>query len=358
MEGGYQHVERGDLVISGMNAHLGGLGIADSDGKCTPVYIVLEPVVECDPRFISRVLWHAAQAGYVGSLVNAVRYNSSDFRPDTVKSIFVPVPPLDEQRRIADFLDNQVARIDGLLAARSLQVDLRRTEGRNAIEAAVLDLGARNGSLPLRRWVFRIEQGWSPQCDSQPAETGEWGVLKVGAVRAGSFRSDQNKRLPDELQPLREYEVKAGDLLFSRANTPTLVGEAAVVPVDVRPMLILCDKLFRVDLRQGVNAAFVRAVAGTTRARWHFSALSSGTSGSMVNIRAEDIQSLSMPIASTQEQAELAAEADLEHVATSNALGALDRSIALLREYKRSLITAAVTGEFDVSAASGRGVPA
>jgi len=51
MEHGYKRIRKGDLAISGMNAHLGGLGISDSDGKCSPVYLVLRPVVPIDSGF-------------------------------------------------------------------------------------------------------------------------------------------------------------------------------------------------------------------------------------------------------------------------------------------------------------------
>jgi type I restriction enzyme S subunit len=107
-EVGYKHVERGDLVISGMNAHLGGLGVSDSAGKCTPVYTVLYKTSLLDDRFVSYSMWAAAKSGYIGSLVTAVRYNSSDFTAETVKKLFIALPPLEEQRRIADFLESTI----------------------------------------------------------------------------------------------------------------------------------------------------------------------------------------------------------------------------------------------------------
>ena len=45
----------------------------------------------------------------------------------------------------------------------------------------------------LKHCVSRIEQGWSPQCDAQPAGELEWGVLKVGCVNKDSFSGQQNK---------------------------------------------------------------------------------------------------------------------------------------------------------------------
>lgn len=121
---GYKHLEKGDLVISGMNAHLGGLGISDSSGKCTPVYTILRKSVNLEERFISYYLWHAAQSGYIKSLVNAVRYNSADFGPETVKKFMVPVPPLQIQQKIADYLDLSQEKLNVAISKRLEQVEL------------------------------------------------------------------------------------------------------------------------------------------------------------------------------------------------------------------------------------------
>jgi type I restriction enzyme S subunit len=80
---------------------------------------------------------------------------------------------------------------------------------------------------------------------TRPAKKDEWGVLKVGAVSFGWFDESQNKALPPELKPRELYEVKSGDLIISRANIARYVGACALVS-DVRPNLMLCDKLFRV----------------------------------------------------------------------------------------------------------------
>ena len=97
-------------------------------------------------------------------------------------------------------------------------------------------------TLRLKHTISPIEQGWSPQCDAQPAGDNEWGVLKVGCVNKDTFRATQNKKLPAALQPDLSLEVVDGDILVSRANTTKLLGLAALVERP-RKKLILCDKL-------------------------------------------------------------------------------------------------------------------
>ena len=70
------------------------------------------------------------------------------------------------------------------------------------------------------------------------------GGLKVSAIRQGALRPRENKKLPDDIPPVRRYEIRPGDLLITRANTPLLVGAAAIAHLP-RRRLLLCDKIFR-----------------------------------------------------------------------------------------------------------------
>ena len=83
--------------------------------------------------------------------------------------------------------------------------------------------------LRLGRLIHSIDQGSSPLCHNQPAALNRWGFLKVGAVNGGVFREEQNKALPDEIEPFEHHIIKIGDVLISRANTRELLGNAALV---------------------------------------------------------------------------------------------------------------------------------
>ena len=159
---GYKHLERGDLVISGMNAHLGGLGISDSSGKCTPVYTILRKTRDLYERYISYYLWHAAKSGYIKSLVNAVRYNSADFGPETIKNFMVPVPPIEEQQRIANFLDQRSTIMSEISLARKEQLNLVNSLLRSQIETDLRESKFEVKHMRLSRLLKGVKTGSTP----------------------------------------------------------------------------------------------------------------------------------------------------------------------------------------------------
>ena len=99
-----------------MDAFAGAIGVSDSDGKCSPEYLVLEPLVpETDNRYYAAALRLMARRGYILVICNAVRERAPRFRVPEFRSVVLPHPPTDEQHTIAAFLDRETARIDALV---------------------------------------------------------------------------------------------------------------------------------------------------------------------------------------------------------------------------------------------------
>ncbi|HZK92098.1 MAG TPA: hypothetical protein VFC56_18300 [Stellaceae bacterium] len=139
--------------------------------------------------------------------------------------------------------------------------------------------------VELRQAITDLENGWSPKCLDRPAEADEWGVLKLGAVSFGSYDEKQNKALPPHLTRRAALEVQAGQVLISRANITRLVGATALIR-QTRPMLMLCDKIFRVIWRDPspVLPEFITEVLRITEVRRQIEAKLTGTSPTMKNI--------------------------------------------------------------------------
>jgi type I restriction enzyme S subunit len=145
--------------------------------------------------------------------------------------------------------------------------------------------------------------------------------------------------------------------MITRANTPTLVGAFAVAQEGVRRRLILCDKIMRIELDEALLPEYVALVGQTSSVRSVLSGAGTGTSQSMVNIRGSDVRDLGIVVRPRREQVAIVAAREAQVAATRSVSALLFRQIHSFVELKRSLITAAVTGEFDVSTADGSRIP-
>jgi type I restriction enzyme S subunit len=267
---------------------------------------------------------------------------------DMLKQLKIDAPLLDEQRRIADFLDAETARIDQLIAARRRQV-ARLGELWDSRLAATIDEQAWiHGWIPLRRLVTSIEQGWSPQCEDAIAEPDEWAVLKTSAVSSGEFAPMEHKRLPADIEPDSRYQVRDGDVLLTRGSgSPDHVGIAALAKPGKR-QLLLSDLLYRIRLGYDSSPEFVALALGSKPVRGLMGLLFRGQSGQTIKLRAEDVRSIDIPAIPSALQPKILAKLFSERTSIRSASQSIEASLSLLAERRQALITAAVTGGITV----------
>ncbi|WP_174185018.1 restriction endonuclease subunit S [Nocardia barduliensis] len=351
----YSIVRAGDLVVNRLWARFGAYGTSRFDGVISPAYWVLSvDGRKIDPRYLHFLLRSEPFRQEIGRRSKNMPPNGFEIPWDQFKKIEIPSPPLEEQRRIADFLDGETSRIDSIAQRRRRMLKLLSERQSAFRDGLINSLADSVGELPLRRFITRIEQGASPQCHSVPRKTSsEWAVLKLSAVKAGVFNAAENKLLPEDESPSLEFEVHAGDLLVTRANTPDLVGDVAVVP-DESHRLLLPDLIYRVGLMPHISSEYVAQVALSRRVRSVVESIARGSSQSMVKLRGEDIKVWPIPKADLAQQTKIV-EMIAKGTAESSRLRiVIQRQLELFAERRQALITAAVTGQFDVTTASGR----
>jgi type I restriction enzyme S subunit len=160
----------------------------------------------------------------------------------------------------------------------------------------------------LSELSLHSEAGWSPKCNAFPREGESWGVLKVSSVTWGEFNAAENKSLPQGMEPRKEYEVKSGDFLISRANTSELVARSVVVPEGVPKHLIMSDKIIRFVFSSGVERKYLNLVNGSPVSRSYYARIAGGTSSSMKNVSRDHIRRLVLALPPLAEQHRIVAK--------------------------------------------------
>lgn len=194
----------------------------------------------------------------------------------------VPLPPLDEQRRIGSILDQAQQLV--VLRDKHLQALLTLRE------ATFLELFGHPATWPSR-WVMVTIGDLAESVDYGTSErstmAGELPVLRMGNISyQGDLDLEDLKYTTLSADSMARYTVRRSDLLFNRTNSPALVGKTAIVDVD-RPMAF-AGYLIRVRMKEDVRPEFV---SGYLNSR-HGKALLRGMAKSAVsqaNINAKEM---------------------------------------------------------------------
>ena len=360
-----KHVEPNDFVIS-MRSFQGGLEWSTLRGSISWHYVMLVPVKCIHEPFFAHLFKSITYIQALRATTDLIR-DGQELRYSHFVQVDLPIVPMEEQKAIAAFLDQETAKIDALVAEQQRLIELLKEKRQAVISHAVTkgldptvpmkpsgiewlgDIPAHWSLVRIKHLACSIEQGWSPQCEGFPVEADmEWGVLKVGCVNGGIFNPLENKALPPELEPVPSLSISVGDLLVSRANTRELVGSAAV-PQSDHPNLLLCDKIYRIKLRkERILPEFVSYYLGCTPVRGQIELSATGASSSMVNIGQSVILELFVAIPSIEEQSQILGSIQYEIVKLDTLTADAERAIELLQERRTALISAAVTGQIDV----------
>jgi len=363
----YKLVQPGDIAYNKMRAWQGAIGASLLRGIISPAYVVVRlRISNALPSYYHYLFRTPQFAKEAERWSYGITSDMWSLRPEHFKMIYIPLPPPAEQAAIVRFLDWASGRLERAIRAKRKIVALLNEQKQAIIHRAVTR--GLDPSVPLKpsgvpwlgeipaHWEVRrlkhcispIEQGWSPQCDAQPAEEGDWGVLKVGCVNKDSFSPKQNKKLPASLKPEPSLEVRDGDILVSRANTKDLLGLAALAenPPEKR---ILCDKLFRFRAKEDIfNSKFLVLTLRAAPCRGQIETRTNGASSSMQNIGQGVLKNLYVLMPSVAEQERIVMDIGFATRPLIFAISNLEREIDLLREYRTRLVADVVTGKLDV----------
>ncbi len=146
-EVGYQGVRVGDLVIQSMDAFAGAVGVSDSEGKCSPEYVVCLPYeknTSCE--YHALLLRIMAQRDYIFMICPSVRERAPRFRYSKFAAVKLAVPPYKEQLQILSWVSAMLTKNDALTDRANRQIELLKERRIALISASV------TGKIDVRDW--------------------------------------------------------------------------------------------------------------------------------------------------------------------------------------------------------------
>lgn len=356
----YQRVLPNDLVFNKLRTWQGGFGISNYEGIVSPAYIIARPLPSLiEPRFLGYLLKSKPYLAELTRLSKWMPPTQFDISWESIRDLKLRIPLLEEQRRIADYLDLQTSNIDSManakLKVQQLLIEASQAEYTKIFGHPYFSSECNSVSRRLGPCLLANDGGvWG----DDPVGSGDAIVLRSTEIsQRGNWRDLENAayRKLDEKEA-KNSRLKLNDILVTKASgSIDHIGKAAITTEEIEKMKASFGNFMqriRVDSTKYIPI-YLHYFLKSFNARSQFNFLGTTSTG-LMNISAELLNNLRVPIVSISEQEQIISNLREIEKDFETKLDLVEQSISLLSEYKSSLITAAVTGTFDV--ASGRSI--
>ncbi|WP_066425691.1 restriction endonuclease subunit S [Anabaena sp. 4-3] len=280
-----------DLLVAEIDAKIGGFGIVPTnlDGAIVSSHYFLFEINELllDIKFLDYFIRTPAFRDQVTAQGST---NYAAIRPNDVLGYIIPLPPLEEQRRIVARIEELVGKLEEVRSLR--QKALEETEALLPVESTKLFSKTLIKGHLSDVLLEKPRNGWSARCDNMPEGTP---ILSLGAVTGFSYRQTEFKRTSEPVSLDAHYWLKPGDLLITRSNTPELVGHAAIYNGSPYPC-IYPDLMMRLEIDEfKANKQFVHHWLACKLVRDYIKSKAKGTSPTMKKISQEVVMNIPFP---------------------------------------------------------------
>lgn len=268
------------------------------------------------------------------------------------------LPPLPEQQKIAAILSS----VDEVIEKTEVQIQ-KLKDLKTAMMQALLTKGIGHtefkdspvGRIPvgwrvaiLGDLIKSMQGGVSVNGENREKAQNEIGVLKVSSVFQGKFIPHKHKAVISKDVDRARLNPMEGYILFSRANTPALVGECGYIEKTYSD-LFLPDKLWMIDVkdRSKTNVRWLTYVLSSGRVRKLISDVATGTSGSMKNISKPSLLGIQVAFPAFDEQTRITKYIHSVDLLLESSIERHKRNKALKKALMQDLLTGKVRVNVD-----------
>ena len=357
----------GDFVINSRSDRKGSSGISSLDGSVSLINTVLRPRAEVVPGYVHQLLrsqsfqeeFYRFGKGIVADLWST---NYSE-----MSNITLALPSRQEQTAIAAFLDRETAKIDGLIAEQEKLIALLAEKRQATISHAVTK--GLNPDAPMKDsgvvWLGEVPAHWEIKSirhildaigdvdHFMPASV-EKGIpyLMTGDLKefVSQVSLDDCKQIShnDYFELSKKIKSAKGDVIMARYAT---IGTLMYVDVDVDFLVSYSCVTLKTNHSEVSGLYLFQYMKSDAFRQGIENQINTNTQS---NVGIKDLQSVKIVAPPIKEQADIATFLDTETARLDELTAEATHGIALLKERRSALISAAVTGKIDVREANNQ----
>lgn len=350
----YQLVRKGNLVLNNQQAWRGSVGISNYEGIVSPAYLILELSNKFDPHYANYLFRNGSMVSHYLIASKGVGTIQRNLYWGNLRRTPIFIPPLSEQQKIAQFLDDKTAKIDQAVDLAEKQIALLKEHKQILIQNAVTR--GLNPDVPLKdsgvEWIGQVPEHWEvsslgkmllPVSEKNKPNlpllsiTRELGVIE----RDVEDQESNHNFIPDDLS---NYKVlKEGQ--FGMNKMKAWQGSYGVS----RFTGIVSPAYYIFDFIKSVNSRFFHWAIRSKIYISFFGSASDGVRIGQWDLSKSRMKSIPFIIPSYTEQVQIADYLDQQAVKIDQAIALKTAHIEKLKEYKSVLINDVVTGKVRVS---------
>lgn len=343
---GYKLVVEGQFAINKMKAWQGSYAVSSYTGIVSPAYFICELKFDYKP-FFNLAIRSRAYIPFFTMYSKGIRVDQWDLSPIGLKSIPFFVPPPEEQKAIAEFLDNKTKQINELVSAKQKQIELLK-EYKQAVIAKAVTQGV-NPKTKMKdsgiSWIGQIPAYWMvdklghqfvqrkekvSDKDFAPLSVSKMGVTPQLESACKSDDGDNRKLVCKGDFVVNSRSDRKGSCGFSELD-----GSVSLINIVATPRKMngwYCHFLFRSN---NYIEEFYRMGRGIVADLW--------------TTRWSEMRTIMIPVPPPEEQSQIVAFIKEKVSAIDSQIASVEKQIANLNEYKQSLISDVVTGKVKVA---------
>ena len=280
---------------------------------------------------------------------------------DILNMVF-PLPPLQEQEEIVQFLDEKTELIDKLISTKERKISLLK-EQRTSLINQVVTKGL-NPNVKMKdsglEWIGEIPVNWrfikfsyliskSDLGGNYESSTEGDGVplMKMGNLGRGKIVLNKIEYLNSEYVYDVNHKLEYGDFLFNTRNSVDLVGKVSLWRNEL-DFSLYNSNILRISFKNGVDNEFMCYLFNSQSILDVLKLISKGTT-SVSGIYYKDLSEVKICIPSIEEQLKIVEHLDSKTKEIDDLVQLEQKKIDLLKEYRQSLISEVVTGKIKVT---------